>query len=141
MQRLVAKFWTTGSVADAQKVQHRSSFGIIPDNIQNLRERHEKYPRKSTCCLSQETGVSRKSFLRILHDDFNLVPCKIQILQRQTDQNKAEQETFCKDIIQRIENDPASLDFNGFERCRPLWPLCGICFTCCLQKCGHQTLN
>ena len=67
---------------------------------------HEESPWKPTCCLSQETGISTNSLLRILHDDLKLFPYKIQILQRQTDQNKAEQETFCKDIIRRIENDP-----------------------------------
>ena len=40
---------------------------------------------------------------------------KIQTLQRQTDQNKAEQETFCEDISQRIENDPDLLDGNDLN--------------------------
>ena len=101
MQHLLAKFWKTLSVADAHKGRHRPSFSIIPENIQNFRERHEESPRKSTCRLSQETSVSRKSFLRILHDDLKLFPYKIQ---RQTGQNKVERETFCKDVIQRIEN-------------------------------------
>ena len=124
MQCLVAKFWKTGSVADACKGQHRSSFCIIPENIQNLRECHEEFPRKSTCYLSQETGVSRKSFLRIFYDDLKLFPYKIQILQRRTDQ-KAEQEqgTFCKDIIQRIENDPGLLDLNDLNDVDH----CGLC--------------
>ena len=112
MQHLVAKFWKTLSVADTHKGRHRPSFSIIPENIQNFRERHEESPRKSTCRLSQETVVSRKSFLRILHDDLKLFPYKIQILQRQTDKNKVERETFCKDVIQRIENDPGLLDLN-----------------------------
>ena len=89
MQHLVAKFCKAGSVADAHKGQH-PSFSIIPENIQNLQECHEESHRKSTCHLSQETDVSRKSFLRILHNDLKLFPYKIQILQRQTDQNKAE---------------------------------------------------
>ena len=37
VQRLVTKCWKTGSVADARKARHRSPFGIIPENIQNLR--------------------------------------------------------------------------------------------------------
>ena len=65
----MAKFRKTRSVVDAQKGRDRSSFGIIPENIQNLRERHEDFPRKSTRRLSQETGISRTSVLRILHDD------------------------------------------------------------------------
>ena len=82
-----------------------------------------KSPRKSTCHLSQETDVSRKSFLKILHNDLKLFPYKIQILQRQTDQNKAERETFCKDIIQRIENDPGLLDLNDLIDADH----CGLC--------------
>ena len=91
---MVVKFRKAGSVADAHKDQHRSSFGIIPENIQNLGERLEESARKSTRRLSQETVISRTSVLRILHDDVKLCPCKIQILRRQTDQNKAEGEKF-----------------------------------------------
>ena len=94
IQRLVAKFQKTGSVADAHKGQDRLSFGIIPENIQSLRKRHEDFPRKSTLCLSKETGILRTSVLRILHDDLKLFPYKIQILQRQADQNKSERDTI-----------------------------------------------
>ena len=96
MQHLVAKFRKTGSVADAHKGRYRSFLSIIPENIQNLWECHEESPRKSTCCLSKEIGFSRKLLLRILHDDLKLFLYKIHILQRQTDQNKAEREAFCK---------------------------------------------
>ena len=115
IQRLVAKFRKTGSVADAHKGLDRLSFSIIPENIHNLRKRHEDFPRKSTHLLSQETGISRTSVLRILHDDLKLFPYKIQILQRQTDQNKAERETFCEDISQRIDNNPGLLDLNDLN--------------------------
>ena len=94
IQRLVAEFQKTGSVADAHKGQDCSLFGIIPENIQNLQERHKDFPRKSTLCLSKETGILRTSVLRMLHDDLKLFPYKIQILQRRTDQNKTERETI-----------------------------------------------
>ena len=115
IQCLVVKFRNTGSVADAHKDQHRSSFGIIPENIQNLRERHVESPRKLIRPLLQETGISRTWVLRILHDDLKLLPYKIQILQRQTYQNKAEREIFCEDTSQRIENDPELLDLNDLN--------------------------
>ena len=82
IQRLVVKFRKTGSVADAHKGRHCSSFGIIPENIQNLRERHEKSPRKSIRHLSQQTGISRTSVLRVFNDEIKLFPYKIQIFQR-----------------------------------------------------------
>ena len=91
---MVAEFQKTGSVADARKGQDRSSVGIIPENIQNLQERRKHFPRKSTLCLSKETGILRTSVLRMLHDDLKLFPYKIKVLQRQTDQNKAERETI-----------------------------------------------
>ena len=31
--------------------------------------------------------------------------------------------------------------FEWVEQCQPLWPLQGICYTSCLWKFGHQTLN
>ena len=125
VQRLVDKFRKIENVADAHKDRHRSSFGVIPENIQNFRQRLEESPRKSTRCLSQETVISRTSVLRILHDDVKLFPFKTQILRRQTDQNKAEGETFCEDILQTIENDPGLLDLNDLNDVDH----CGLCET------------
>ena len=79
-------------------------FSIISENIQNLQKRLEEFPRKLTRRLSQETGISRTSVLRILFDDLKLFPYKIQTLQWQTDHNKAERGTISEDISQRIEN-------------------------------------
>ena len=122
-QRLVVKFWKTGSVADAHIGRHCSSFGIIPENIQNLQERLEGSPRKSTWHLSEEAVISRTSVLRILHDEVKLFLYKIQILQRQTDQNKAEGETCYEDNCQRFENDSGVLDLNNLNDADH----CGLC--------------
>ena len=57
IQHLVAKFRETGSVINVHKGHsywHCSA--IIPENIQNLPERLEESPRKSTHHLSRETG-------------------------------------------------------------------------------------
>ena len=123
IQRLVAKFWKTGSVADARKGQHRSSFGIIPENIQNLKECLTKSSRNWTRHLSRESVISRASVLRNLHDDVKLFSYKIQILRRQADQNKAEGEIFCKGVPQRIENDSGLLDLNNSDDVSH----CGLC--------------
>ena len=118
IQRLVAKFRKT----DARKPR---SF-IVRHNSWEYSEFTGTpwgFPRKSTRRLSQENGISKTSVLRILHDDLKLFPYKIQILQRQTDQNKAERETFCEDISQRIENDPGLLDLNDLNDVDH----CGLC--------------
>ena len=61
--------------------------------------------------------------MRILHDDVKLFPYKIQTLRKQTDQNKAEGETSCEDIRQRIENDPGFMDLNNLND----FDHCGLC--------------
>ena len=99
---------------ERQEVWQRPRLFIFPENIQNLRQRYEDFP-KSTRRLSQKTGISRTSVLRIPHDNLKLFPYKIQILQRKTGQNKTGRETFCKDICQRIENDPGLFDLNDLN--------------------------
>ena len=120
IQHLVAKFQKTGSVGDAHKGQDCSSFGTIPENIQNLWQRHEDFPKKSTGCLSKETGIFRILVLRILHHDLKHFPYKNQILQRQTDQNKAERGT----ILWRYQSKDSKWPWLvGFERLEQYWPL------------------
>ena len=63
------KFRETERVADAHKGHNGWHHSVtIPENIQNLRERLEESPRKSTRRLSLETDISRTSVLMILHD-------------------------------------------------------------------------
>ena len=78
----MAKFRETGSVANANKGRSGRPCAVkTPNIVENLRERLEESPRKSTR-LSQKVGISRSSVMRILHDDLKLFPYKIQILQR-----------------------------------------------------------
>ena len=113
------KFRETERVADAHKGHNGWHHSVtIPENIQNLRERLEESPRKSPRRLSQETGILKTSVLRYFHD-LKLFAYKIQILQRQTDHNKAERETFCEDISHDTEIDPGLLHlilFSGEAR-------------------------
>ena len=78
-------------------------------------ERLEESPKKSTRRLLQEVGISRLSVMQILHDDLEFFPYKIQILLRQTDDNKAERLAFRQDISQKIENNPGLLNLIFFS--------------------------
>lgn len=53
--------------------------------------------------------------MRIIHQDLQLFPYKIQILQLQTDANKAERLAFGQTISQRIEDHPDFLDVIFFS--------------------------
>ena len=69
IERLVAKFRETGSVANANQVRSGRPCSVkTPNNVQNLRERFKKSFTKSTR-LSQEVGLSRSSAMRTLRDD------------------------------------------------------------------------
>ena len=113
-------WWKDNSTFGGQISEDRTC-GKCSQRLRSFIVRHNSWE------YSEFTGTSwdiwRTSVLRILHDDLNLFPYKIQILQRQTDQNKAERETFCEDISQRIENDPGLLDLNDLNDVDH----CGLC--------------
>ena len=64
IERLVAAFQETGSVANANKGRSGRPCSVKTLNkVQNLHERLEESPRKSTCRLSQEVGIFRSSVM------------------------------------------------------------------------------
>ena len=75
-------------------------------NVQAVREHLEQSPRKSTRRQSQEVGISRTAVQGVIHNDLNLFPYKVQILQKQIDSIKEERSEFCQSISDRIENNP-----------------------------------
>ena len=52
---------------------------------------------------------------RIIHNNLKLFPCKVQILQKQTDANKEERSEFRQTISERIENNPGDLGLIPFS--------------------------
>jgi len=70
--------------------------------VKNWWEQLEESSRKSTRHLSKEVLISSWLLLRTLHEDLRLFPHKIQILQMQAFDNKAEL-VFCHDMSQRTE--------------------------------------
>ena len=120
IQCLVAKFQKIGSVADTHKGRHRSSFGIIPENIQNYGKAMRNPPEKQQP-LSNPSLTRNLHFQNISIEDLprSILPrwirYRIQILQRQNDLNEAEREAFCEDVSQRIENELGLSDLNGLN--------------------------
>ena len=62
IQRLVAKFRKTGSVADAHKGLDRLSFSIIPENIHNLRKCHEDFPKNQYTFFHKKLAFQEHQF-------------------------------------------------------------------------------
>ena len=80
-----------------------------------VRKHFEESSRKSTRPLSQEVDISRTTIHRVIYNDLKLFPYKLQIHQTQTNVNKEERSEFCKNISERIENNPGDLEVLGFS--------------------------
>ena len=116
VRRLLDKFRETGSVGDKNKGHSgRPRSARTENNIETLRQRLAESPRKSTRRLSQEAALSRSTVIRIIHQDLHMFPYKIQVLQAQTEGNKAERLAFCQNISQQIEDHPDLLDLIFFS--------------------------
>lgn len=76
----VRKFEETGS---AMNVKHKGPNRSVRnlENINQVRASVERSPKRSSRKQSQALGLSRTTFLRILHKDLNFHPYKIQIVQ------------------------------------------------------------
>ena len=78
-------------------------------NVDAVRNHFEESPWKSTRLLSQEVDISQITMHRVIYNDLKLFPYKLQIHQIQTNVNKEERSEFCKNISERIENNPGDL--------------------------------
>ena len=106
----------TGSVANDHKGHSGRQVTVrTPANVQAVREHLQQSPRTSTRRLSQEVGISRAVVQTVIHTDLHLFPCKVPILQKQTDANKSERVEFCHMISERLENNQDVLDLIQFS--------------------------
>ena len=68
IQRLVAKFRKTDACSISElrgrcsQSRDRSSFGIIPENIQNLPERHEDFPENQHAVFHKKMAFRKHQF-------------------------------------------------------------------------------
>ena len=68
IQRLVAKFRKTDACSISElrgrcsQSRDRSSFGIIPENIQNLPERHEDFPENQHAVFHKKMAFQEHQF-------------------------------------------------------------------------------
>ncbi|KAJ8944762.1 hypothetical protein NQ318_000660 [Aromia moschata] len=80
LQRLVAKFETTGSVTNLP-TPVRQRIAISEEDIAAVRVSVQENPRQSIPRRAQELGRSQTLTWRILHRDFGLHPYKIKLTQ------------------------------------------------------------
>ena len=92
-----------GYVREDKPRSGRPKTARTPRNIERIKKRLEESPRRSTARLSAETGITKASVRRILKEDLNYFPYKIQITQELTPSNKKKRLDFALDVSARME--------------------------------------
>ena len=99
---------------------YRNAMRIFPENQDAIFQKKLAFQEHQFWGSSMMSSFLTKFKITKALSFHKLFPYKIQIFQRQTDQNKAERETFFEDISQRIENYPGLLhlnDLNNVDHC------------------------
>jgi hypothetical protein len=74
--------------------------------IENARAAILRSPRKSARRHSRALGISDRSFRRILHQDFNFHPYKLQIAHELKPQDLVARKQFCTTMCDLLRENP-----------------------------------
>ena len=111
--RWVKRFKDTGTLIKSTKKGQKSTSGRkltarSLENVDTVRDSVGRSPKKSLRRRSQELGLSRSSVHRILKNDLQLYPPRIQIKQTLTQNDMAKSVEMCQWFESKIEEN---LDF------------------------------
>ena len=109
--RWVKKFKDTGTLMKSTKKGQKSTSGRKltarpPESVDAVRNRVVRNPKKSLRKRSQELSLSRSSVHRILKNDLQLYPYRIQIKQTLTQNDMAKRVEMCQWFESKIEENP-----------------------------------
>ena len=107
----VKKFKNTGTLIKSTKKGQKSTSGRkltarSPENVDTVRDSVGRSPKKSLQRCSQELGLSCSSIHRILKNDLQLHPYRIQIKQTLTQNDMAKRVEMCQWFESKIEESP-----------------------------------
>lgn len=115
IQRLVQRFCKTGSVCDDIESKRTAQITArTKEQIEKVREQFTEEPTTSIRRASQFLGISKSTVHRILRDDLNQFPYKIQVLQRLSDDQIVRRLNFAADLVEDIDRklvDPKKIIF------------------------------
>ncbi|CAK9801727.1 Transposable element Tc3 transposase [Anthophora quadrimaculata] len=105
IQRIIAKFEQSGSVAD-RAVPLRRRNARSKENIDAVAESVSEDPNLSIPRCAQAVGLSATSTWRILRKDLGMHPYKIQLTQELKPQDHQARRTFTDWALQQLQTDP-----------------------------------
>ena len=110
-KHLLDEFWEAGAVKDNVEGRSGRPLSDKTENIMMIMRVFGAFSKEIHKTFVPKDRSFKGSDMRIMHEDLHLFPYKIQILQLQTDANKAEKRDFGQTINQQIKDQ---LDFLGF---------------------------
>ena len=121
--------WTSG-----RKLTARS-----PENVDAVRDSVGRSPKKSLWRCSQELGLSRSSAHRILKNDLQLYPYRIQIKQTLTQNDMAKRVEMCQWFESKIEKNQIFFRMCGsLMKPTSLYQAMSTARTLCSRNLKHQ---
>ena len=110
----VKKFKDTGTLVKSTKKGQKSTSGRkftarSPENVDAVRDSVRQSPKTLQRRCSQELGLPRSSFHRILKNDLQLYPYRIQIKQTLRQNGMAKRVEMCQWFESKIEENPEFL--------------------------------
>jgi len=81
-----------------------------PENIEAVRTSFEKSPRRSVRKQAAALDLRRTTVRRILHNDLNFQPYKIQIVQELKPTDYMARLEFCEKMMEKMNGDPTFID-------------------------------
>jgi len=101
------KFQNTGSVLTIYKARYKGSQNSVrtPENTVRIRQAIEQSPQRSARRHSQTLNLSTRIIRRILHNDSQLFPHKVQIVQQQLPNDFGTGIEFCNRFQQLLHEN------------------------------------
>ncbi|XP_020297470.1 uncharacterized protein LOC109862000 [Pseudomyrmex gracilis] len=120
--RLVKRFEQTGSVLDDRVGKCGAKrTARTPQNIEQLQERVRANPRTSLTRLAQEIGVSSSTTYRMMTEDIDMFPYKIQMLQTLSPLNEEKRLAFATTFGAYLSQKRGNLPYIWFSDEAHFW--------------------
>ena len=103
VRRIIEKWRETGTVVHDRARSGRPMKGRSILNIKKIQRKLDDSPKRSARRMSRETGIPYGTVWRILREDLNRFPYKVQLKQTLTQKNKMQRLEFATEVSRRIE--------------------------------------
>lgn len=105
---VISNFETRGTVWP--KTHDKKNTVRVRENIAAVAQAINQSPTRSTRKLAAQLSISRRSVQRILKEDLNLFPYKIQLVSKLNPSDYPVRLEFCKKMLEMLEADSTLID-------------------------------